>query len=182
MTDTLDDDHPHRYRYFGSRAGARCVACNDPEPAPADAPPAVVRVTAAVLAGHHTADTRNEYGSCIASGFRVALGADDRARVHHQLRPADLTDPDRPSIHERWEEMRARVAAYAKTLEDDGFTVDCRERPTGPYLLATPAAPHCDCYAAAGRIGSRGHGTTTEHDPECHSITSADGASAGVGR
>ncbi|MFE5037091.1 hypothetical protein [Streptomyces sp. NPDC056683] len=132
------DDHPHRYRYFGPHAGARCVECNDPEPAPATAPPAVLRLTAAVLAGHHTAYTRNEYGSCVEAGFTVALGTDDRARVHHQLPPSDLTDPGRPSSFERWTEMRARVAEYASTLEGDGFTVDVRERPTGPYLLAMP--------------------------------------------
>jgi hypothetical protein len=100
--------------------------------------PLAVRVTAAVLAAVHTAAGLNEYGSCTVAGFAVALGTDDQARVHHQMPAADLTGPDRLSSHQRWEEQRTRVAAYAVTLRADGFVVDERTVPTGPILLATP--------------------------------------------
>jgi hypothetical protein len=105
--------------------------------------PTHVHQAARVLAPRHQPATRNEYGACIAPGYVAvrALGLVDRARVHHQLPPADLTDPNRPSSYERWAEQRARVAEYATTLEAAGWTVVRKEVLTGPILLAAPPAP-----------------------------------------
>lgn len=125
----------------------RCVACGlcrcdrhdncaRPAAAPQDRAAAAVHAVAEVLATRHTEATRNEYGSCNGAGFVAGPGSEDRARVHHQLPPADLTGPDRQSSTERWEEQRARVAEYADTLEAAGFTVERRTVPTGPIVLA----------------------------------------------
>lgn len=123
--------------------GQTATAPTDGAPAPRNAAqrptrPIAVRVTAAVLAGHHTPAGLNEYGSCITAGYAIALGTDDQARVHHQMPNPDLTDPDRLSSHQRWAEQRDRVAEYAATLRADGFVVVERTVPTGPILLATP--------------------------------------------
>jgi hypothetical protein len=126
--------------------------------------PAAVRVTAAVLAEEHPAAAHNEYGSCVAPGFCVALGTDEQARVHHQLPPVDLTDPDRQSSHERWAEQRTRVAMYADTLEADGFTVDRREVPSGPILLAMPP----EAYPCRIGVCCDECGHTVSHDYLVH--------------
>ncbi|MBP5896359.1 hypothetical protein [Streptomyces scabiei] len=113
--------------------------CVRPKAGTQDRAVAAVRAVAVVLAAKHTAVTRNAYGSCDGAGYAVAPGSEDRARVHHQLPPVDLTDPDRQSSTERWEEQRARVAEYADTLEAAGFTVDRLTVPTGPIVLAAPS-------------------------------------------
>nr|WP_024126160.1 hypothetical protein [Streptomyces sp. FR1]AHE38778.1 hypothetical protein pFRL3_1c [Streptomyces sp. FR1] len=122
----------------------RCVACGScrcdrhDRVRPKDATPAVVRAAAVALATKHTVAVHNEYGSCVTPGYVVALGDGDRARVHHQMPPVDLTDPERLSSTERWEEKRAQVAAYAETLDAAGFTVEQKTVTTGPILLAAP--------------------------------------------
>lgn len=103
--------------------------------------PAHVRQAADVLACAHTAAVLDEYGRCAAPGFRVTLGSENRVRVHHQLVPIDLTDPDRPGIDERWYEQGERVAEYAETLETAGWRVTRRVPVSGPILLATPPEP-----------------------------------------
>jgi hypothetical protein len=116
--------------------------------------PLAVRVTAAVLAADHTAAGLNEYGSCTVAGYAIALGTDDQARVHHQMPAPDLTDPDRLSSHQCWEEQRTRVTAYAATLRADGFVVDERTVPTGPILLATPPEAYpCQIGVNCDRCG-----------------------------
>jgi hypothetical protein len=132
--------------------------------APAGTEPAAVRVTAAVLAAMHPAAGHNEYGACVTAGFRVTPDSDAQARIHHQLPSLDLTDPDRPSSHERWAEQRARVAEYATTLEADGFTVDRREVLTGPILLTTPP----EAYPSEIGVYCDECGLTVSHDYLVH--------------
>jgi hypothetical protein len=97
-----------------------------------------VRATAAALGAKHPAAAVNEYGRCVAAGYHVAAGSGDWARVHHQLPPIDLTDPERPGIDERHQEQRDRVDAYARTLEAAGFAVAKVTVLTGPILRAMP--------------------------------------------
>lgn len=114
----------------------------------AGAEPFVVRSTAVVLARVHQAAAYNEYGSCVAPGFRVVLGSRGQARVHHELPPIDLTDPNALSSSERRVEQRARVGEYATTLRADGFDVVRREALTSPILLATLPAEAFPCRIA----------------------------------
>ncbi|WP_432156076.1 hypothetical protein [Streptomyces sp. bgisy153] len=104
-------------------------------------PPAYVTQAAAVLARRHRAASHNEYGACVAAGFRVEPGSQDRARVQHQLPPIDFSDPDRPSSQARWNERRTRLTEYAATLETEGWSVEHREPCSGPILLAAPPPP-----------------------------------------
>ncbi|MFM9452448.1 hypothetical protein [Streptomyces europaeiscabiei] len=99
---------------------------------------ALVTDAAAILAGEHRAAAIGKYGACTAPGFRVGPGTGGRARVHHQLPPIDLTDPDRASSEERWREQQREVSAYAGTLEAEGWTVDRVTVTMGPILLAVP--------------------------------------------
>ncbi|MFD0035563.1 hypothetical protein ACFVJK_46820 [Streptomyces sp. NPDC127172] len=131
---------------------------------PADTEPAVVRVATVVLAAAHPAAGHNEYGACVTAGFRVGVGSDAQARVHHQLPSIDFTDPERQSSFERWAEQRAQVAKYAETLEADGFTVERREVLTGPILLATPP----EAYPSRIGVYCDECGVTVSHDYLVH--------------
>lgn len=117
---------------------------------------AVVRAAAAVLATAHTAAVRNDYGACTVPGYAVAESTHGLARVHHQLPNLNLLDPNRLSGQERWAQCRARVNAYAATLEAAGWTVEHKTVTTGAILLASPpdTAPTAHvAYAYSKRQG-----------------------------
>lgn len=92
-----------------------------------------------ILSRSHRPVTCNEYGRPIAAGFTVTDGPDGKARISHTTVQPDLLDPERPSNDELAAARHRMTDAYAKTLEDAGYTVTRRGaqfRPH-PYLLAS---------------------------------------------
>jgi hypothetical protein len=91
-----------------------------------------------VLFAKHKVSVADRYGKCIAPGYVVDESADSVVRVSHRMPEPDLLDDDRMSDDEMAAERHEMVAAYAKTLEAAGWTVERRgPRARKPYLLAS---------------------------------------------